>query len=246
MSLTIKGQITALGQITTGNIPPTTTNAVWSSTKKASDWSLSNGDLSVANAGNGAPAFGGVATEGGITSGKHYWEITITSIGTAGSKGDILAGVAKTSTYPTANVDWFNGSNGTDKIICEFGGLSVNQSMRTNDNGIVTGFTQQSVAFGAAPNPGVIIGVAFDADTRICNIALNGTWQRGTSQVDVENGVTTNSTGKGNGTAGSYHAIIGSHDNNTFGSCAFTANFGQNAFTYTVPSGYNAGLLVTI
>ena len=87
------------------------------------------------------------------------------------------------------------------------------------------------VAFGTGFNAGDVISVALDMDNGKIWWALNGVWQ-----ASGDPGAGTNEAYSG--ITGTNYAWITLYDN----TAVMTANFGASAFSYTVPSGFTAGL----
>jgi len=116
-----------------------------------SGMTLSNGNLSGSHTGN----TGGVRGSIGVSSGKWYWEITISAVGSS-SQGNLLVGVA-TNTVPLAN-------NNNANLWVYWGG---------NGNKFNTG----SSAYGATFGNGDIVGIAFDADSGSITFYKNNTSQ---------------------------------------------------------------------
>jgi hypothetical protein len=103
-----------------------------------SGMTLSNGNLAGSHTGNN----GGVRGSVGISSGKWYWEMTITAVGSSG-QGNLLVGIA-TNTVPLAD--------NTNANLWSYWGGNGNK------------FNTSSTAYGATFGNGDVIGIAFDAD----------------------------------------------------------------------------------
>jgi len=104
-----------------------------------SGMTLSNGNLDGSHTGNTGSVRGSV----GISSGKWYWEMTITAVGSYG-QGNVLVGIA-TNTVPLnvnadANLWAYWGGNGTK-------------------------WNTSASAYGASFGNGDVIGIAYDADS---------------------------------------------------------------------------------
>lgn len=179
---------------------------------------LSGGDLVATNTGTTSANQGAhVASGSGKTTGKYYFETTLTLKNAGGNCGVGIGTTASTytnigGTATSGNMVYFNSGN-----------------MWTN--GGSTGFTLSARATGD------VVGVAVDLDNRRIwfRVAPSGQWNASGSANPATNNlgfvipagtmVPFNVFGGASGVAGSIH----------------TTNFGASAFTGAVPSGFTAG-----
>ena len=170
---------------------------------------FSNGNLQIVpNAGGSNVGCGTF----GMTSGKWYWEVTMTQLNT--TNGGIV-GVADQS-VSLANRISYNTAGGW---YYEASGLKWNSS--------TTG-----ASYGNTYATGDIVGIALDMDNGKVWFSKNGTWQASGDPSAGTNAAFTNLSGK----------IIVAAFNNNSGSATqtYNANFGQRPFSYTPPSGFKA------
>ena len=111
---------------------------------------LANGNLDFSQA---SAAFRNVRSTFGLSSGKWYWEATLSAIG-----GAAYIGIGKATASLTVNI------GGTDT----FG--YVNDGTKQSNN-------TSAVSYGASYTTGDVIGVAFDADNGTLTFYKNGTSQ---------------------------------------------------------------------
>ena len=124
--------------------------ATWNPADKGVNVTLSNGNLTWTNSGGAGV---GVRSTISKTTGKHYWETTI-SAGTSTLFG-IALGTASISTYAGTAGQWLYSQNG--------GGA--------NGNKVING---TSSVYGAGFTAGDILGCAFDADAGSLEFFKNG------------------------------------------------------------------------
>lgn len=150
----------------------------------------------------------------GKTSGKWYWEITVSGAGIA-TANSVMLGIMSTNASITTPANPGSSAQGA--------GLEYNTAANTNVNG-VTGDYTGSITWAAND----VIGFALDLGAGKCWIHKNGTWLNGTpgSATDVWSGITA--------AHGPWYAAIGAHSI----TATATANFGATAFAFTIPSGY--------
>jgi hypothetical protein len=156
-----------------------------------------------------------VASMGIPSSGKWYWEVTVTTITTAGNNQDI--GIGK---YPFVSTD-----NMT--LPCRFGATystmgyvySTPSVTPTNNN-----------AGLSAPAQGDVMRVAYDADTGKVWFGVNNTWILSGNPSTGANPVYTY--------ADPANVFPYQVAYNTVG--LSSTNFGQRPFAYTAPSGFKA------
>lgn len=159
---------------------------------------------------NGTAASSGAKSNTAKTTGKWYFEVTLTNLQTGGQTGIALADIA--ATYADM------GSSLATKGIVEYlntGDVYANGSQKGNANG------GQRV-----PHTSDVIGVSVDVDNHEVwyqNLTTGGTRQgpfAAVAEASYEAMITTNATTGTNG--------------------VFTFNFGETAFTGTVPTGFTA------
>ncbi|RCX32088.1 SPRY domain-containing protein [Thioalbus denitrificans] len=161
----------------------------------------------------GSSTYESVRATKGKLSGKWYWEVTVISGNTSPY---IVIGIG-TASLPTAAAP---GSTATSYSYTEGGGYKYN-------NGSTT-------AYGATYATGDVIQVALDMTAGKIWWGKNGTWQ---ASGDPAAGTGAAFTGL----AGTQYPAVGLYRPPTDPS-AVTANFGASAFSYSVPSGFNAGV----
>jgi hypothetical protein len=98
---------------------------------------------------------------------------------------------------------------------CPNGYFYINDGRKVNNS--------SASSYGATYTDGDVIGVALDLDNSTIEFFKNGS-----SQGDAYTSMN----------AGTYFPAVGDYNNS--GGASFTANFGQRAFAYSVPSGYKA------
>jgi hypothetical protein len=187
-------------------------HATWNPSDKTSSVTLSGGSLT-ATLVNGTQ---GVRSTKAMTSGKAYFEISASTWAGAGSPP---VGIANTTAALSSMSS--SGSVGAATVI-PAGNIYV--------NGSVTG-----VSIGARAD-GDVIGIAADLTNSLIwfRVAPAGNW----------NGNATYAPGVAGGV--SFSAITGATICPVAAvqlsiQCVFTGNFGDSAFSGTVPSGYTAG-----
>ena len=160
---------------------------------------LSQGNLLTTGLG-GAGIFYSAAATIAIPSGQWYWEVTLVSA------TDGLTGIVETSQM----IDVIRNTNYVGQTSRGYG-YHPNGSKYNNGS---------SAVYGATHTTNDIIGVAFDADTRILSFYKNGTSQGTAFTV----------------TAGYTYLPADS----AYQSNSKAVNFGQRPFSYTPPSGFKA------
>lgn len=171
------------------------TYATWNPADKAAGVTLSNGNLTATGLLNTTSARSTI----GKSEGKWYWELTINAPHCGG-------GVATSAASLTASTYSPNPGSYTDSAA----------------NSYVNGVSDGG-AFSMVAND--VLGIAFDADTRVVRYYKNNVLQHTTAALG----------------AGTYFAWCAG-PSSYGGSQAVTANFGATALTYSPPSGHNAGL----
>jgi Kip1 ubiquitination-promoting complex protein 1 len=142
----------------------------------------------------------------GHSSGKWYWETTVTALGAAQPP---VLGLATASTPLTEG--FFGPGDFTF-----FGGVG----------GELVYGSFSRIVYGTNVSVGDVIGVAVDLDNRQITFYRNG----------ASMGVAYTSALL---TAGTYFPYV--CDPAAGGTSGSTTNFGQTAFKYTAPTGYNSG-----
>jgi hypothetical protein len=135
-------------------------------------------------------------------SGKWYWEVTVTSIGSGGAN-EVIIGIG-TSAAALGNYI------GADAFGWGYDSSGQKQHAASGP------------AYGASYTTGAVIGVALDLTAGTLTFYKNGVSQ-GTAYTGLSGPFFAMTSGGGN-------AIL-------------TCNFGQSAFAYTVPTGFNTGLV---
>jgi len=188
----------------------------WNSIAPASllgTYTLANGNLDWTG---GASTDAGIGTIG-MSSGKWYWEITIggtyMKVGIVGSDvvagGDMIDGASQYDGWSTGEAWGY-----------QYSGHKLSISARTS--------------YGATFADGAVIQIAFDADNGVIWFGKDGTWNASATQAEIEGGTTTNAAWTGISTSLTFFPQTNSEG--TDGPNA--ANFGQQAFAHTIPSGY--------
>lgn len=182
----------------------------WDSATKASQVTLSNGNLTAAHGLFGANS--GVRGTLGVTAGKWYWESHIDSV----DGNDHRAGICNSSYTPSVD----GGS--------VFSNTANGWSVGLNNGNAVNNASSSGYGSSYATNDTYMC--ALDMDNGKVWWGKNGTWfNSGAPGSGTNAAFTTGITGTmypcdGNGTSGSTFTI--------------TSNFGASAFAYTVPSGF--------
>jgi hypothetical protein len=174
--------------------------ATWNPLMKASQVTLTNGNLDAAHGtfGTNTGVFGGIA----VSSGKWYWEETITALSSGAPFIGIMKPEAITQTFTTFYANTTSGY-----------AYRSTGDKRTNSS---------DSAYGASYTTNDVIGVALDMDAGTLVFYKNGVSQ-GTAFSSLSG---TFVAADANGTSG--------------GTYSSTINFGQRAFSYTAPSGFQA------
>lgn len=150
----------------------------------------------------------------GKSLGKWYWEIKHNSA----VNNFICLGTAHTDNFALKDYFWRSGTSG-------FGyyGLTGNFVHNTAGGGGIYGDTYTN---------GDTIGIALDMDTGKAWFSKNGVWQAGGDPAAGTNEAIS-------GLSGTYYPAAGA---NGAAANGVVANFGQNPFDYTAPSGFNKGI----
>jgi hypothetical protein len=191
----------------------------------SSTWTFSDGNTTTTSVNTVSIALSTL----GFSKGKWYWEVKVGAEVPAG----LMVGIAK------------EGININSAFLGEdaFGyAYFVTGNKYNNGN---------QGAYGDAMTNGDIISVAYDADNGTIWFARNGTWQNSATQIEIENGTTTNSAFSGLDTTATYFFSLGNGGSTytnyaNFGNPPFAITTGNEDadgfgnFEYTVPSGYYA------
>lgn len=203
-----------MGTIGAAGLTPTLSQNGYQVTKPGTDasWTSARAHICIGYNKIGLPFSGGVGT------GKWYWEHTLTSV--SGSVANIVLGIGNTA----ALINTFPGGS------AKGAGLQNGQAANAHING-VTGLSSATITFASND----VIGFAFDADAGHVYVHRNGTYISG-------------NPGSGNGVwsvpGDTWWPMVAIHNGLGFDGSADTisTNFGQAAFAFSVPSGYNAGV----
>jgi hypothetical protein len=171
--------------------------------------SPTNANLTSSLSAGGNAYFNSVATIP-ITSGKWYWEATITSREASAGQWVQLGIVSSTTTY-TNNALGYSGNMSN--------GYAYYNDGTKAGNGTVT------VGYGATFNTNDVIGIAFDDDAGTLTFYKNGV-----SQGQAFSGISTTTA---------WLPIFQSYRSNITTNAA-ALNFGQRPFAYTPPTGFVA------
>jgi len=173
------------------------------------EFTITNGNLdatqATANFYNGRSTFS-------VSSGKWYYEATISSLGSS----SILAFGARNITTTL----------GTGYIGDATGDVGINSDASTFYKNNGTGNT--SVSGSPTPTSGQILQCALDMDNGKVWFGVNGTWLESGNPSTATNPMFT-------GLSGTKSPAI-----SVYNSSAFNLNFGQRPFSYTPPTGFKA------
>ena len=193
---------------------PAVTGTTFDPLNKDASITLSNGDLTAAHSGAG---IGSAYTVARKSAGKFFAEFTVD----ASSIGP-----------PTAAVGFALSAAGTAVAIGE--GAS---SYGYRGDGAARNNGASGAASGDPFGVGDTISLALDLDNGAAWFALNGVWQNGATQAEIEAGDTTNAFFTG--LSGEF--LMGTGDPDGTDSAQFTANFGGSTFAASVPTGFSPG-----
>ena len=153
-------------------------------------------------------------------SGKWYWEVTVKS-------------VPSIDPTPRIGVEFLQDFN--------LGGTVIGYLYQTNGTTVEFLGTGGSVVFssyGDTFTTNDVISVAWDLDNGgLLFFAKNGTWQNSATQSEIEAGTGTNAAFTDANDADLTPSI---HVGGDSGGSSARANFGQQSFVHTVPSGFKA------
>jgi hypothetical protein len=185
-----------------------TTYATLNPGDEGSRTTLSNSNLTSTSYGGS-----GVRANMGKSSGKWYWEVTLTNY-CAGGVYPAVAGIVSASTPLTSA---WNATPNYSFYATNVGGYG---------RAVSSGGT--AVSFGTPATAGEVVGIALDLNAMSMTIYENG----------VSQGVAFTSI-----PAGTWFPYVSDPNSGASSgySCSATVNFGQNSFSYAPPAGYNAG-----
>jgi hypothetical protein len=193
-----------------GIVTPAVIGTNWNPGDKSSSITLSNSNLTA----TGTAGFAGVRAVSGHSSGKYYFELTVTTWANASTAVGIALSTANLGNFPIGSV----GS----AIVYNSGIVWVNNVNMGNS------------PMGNFPN-GSIIGIAADFTASLIwfRVAPAGNWN-GSATANPATGTGGISIASISGTLYPLFAPNAAGD-------AATANFGMSAFSGAVPSGFTAG-----
>ena len=155
----------------------------------------------------------GVRANMGKSTGRWYWEVTLNNFCSGGTYPGI---VGITSASDSLYAVWNSTPN------YSYYGTNV------SGHGLLFSSGGTQTPLGAPGVAGETVGVALDLNAMTMTVYVNGV-SLGTAFTSIS--------------AGTWYPYVS--DPNAGGSsayaCSVTVNFGQNAFKYSPPSGYNAG-----
>jgi len=179
---------------------------------------LRDGNLKYDSSRNGAGQETRVATIGGFTSGKYYFETTLINLGGA---ADPCFGVAYNFNAASDNID----QNGANVFYAKWDASSGNFTAASNGTG-----TNLNLAGRAA---GKVVSVAVDFDANKIWWAVDGVWGNGGVPA-------TGASPHLTLTANQLYSIVIRGSGHVGTSTELAANFGQRPFKYTPPAGFKA------
>ena len=194
--------------------------------------SFSNGNTTITNSGQW---LGTLATLG-MSAGKYYWEFK--------STGNFMTGVSQLNSSAT-ETNQLNTANLGYSSRFATGYEMINGGNLSNNN-------NTSTPYGTSHSSGDIGMVAFDADNGTLWLGKNGTWHNSATQIEIENGTTTNSAYTGLTNSNGYIPSFSTENstlhlnfgNGYFGTTAVSSaenpDDGIGIFEYEVPAGYKA------
>jgi hypothetical protein len=197
------------GSPTQSGDSPTVNYCTWSPLDKSGSPTFTDGNLHCNESATGDASRGTIS----INSGKWYFEATYTQSGAI----DGTAIIGFQSSDEAIDTSSSIATVGSKTYVYRDDGYTINNGAGAG------GFTNYG--------DGDIIMVAFDADNKKIWFGVNGTWE--------------NSGDPGAGTGEQFSSVttdaLAPYAGFQFnqGTNAFTANFGQTAFSYTAPTGFN-------
>jgi hypothetical protein len=170
----------------------------------------SNGNLKVTNSSSANTGHSGIfCTQAFPTSGLFYYEIKVDSFSTASAGGFVLNGASKDTDFS----------------------VSTNLYVYATNSGVA--YANGTTAYtGSTLTAGDILGVAVDTTNGALYFSKNNTWQN--------SGVPTSGASKTGAISFTvaYNILPACYVWKSGGGDALSANFGQQPFTYTAPSGF--------
>ena len=210
---------------------------------------LSNGNLTGGTTGSSVVSF--VATHA-ISSGKFYWEVTLTSGSSVSSRIGIATTDSVSATAPNGASSIYIGQETTDDKTWAFNAWAdgANDSKIEFGNG-----SAQRVSYGEGATSGFVkgdvVGVALDMDNGALWFSKNGTWLGG--NLGAGNPATISEIAAGTVTNAAVGPNANCADNINLSSLTVipvftvdavtattTFNFGATPFAYAVPSGFKS------
>lgn len=195
-----------------GSPTPPGGDATWNPADKTAGFTLSGGDLTASD--GGSSSYENVRATEGKSSGKYYWEITVTS---ASVGNDMVVGLRNDAENISDN--W--------SIADDFG-LRSNGSTTVGGSSATVAITP-GISFDAL---NAVIMQAVDFDAGKYWQGRDGVWA-GTPEGDPAAGTDPTIT---NIPAGTWKPWVGT--DNSGNTVSFTANFGATAYAHTAPAGF--------
>jgi hypothetical protein len=191
------------------------TNTTWNAADKDSNITLENNALTTIMS-KVSDGDSGIRSVVGVTSGKWYWEYTISvmdsfcRVGVGNKDASLGLYVGKANSW----------------------GLSSDRTKSCNTSKVYS-WNPSSSAF----EQGSVISIALDMDNNRVFVAVDGDWENDDGVANPVTGVAPMCTAL----TGTVHAMVTPRNPGN----KITANFGASDFTYSVPEGYNSGLYAT-
>ena len=200
----------------------------WSLTDFTADigWTFSNENRTFRH--TGGQISGIRSTRNDLTTGKHYWEITVTE---QASASDGFYGISETGTGLTPGPSVV-GPGGGPWAVWRLNGSYEGSSLGPGPS--VAG-TAVGINTGSLPE---VLMFALDLDNGSFWMGLNGVWN--TAGADPATNTNPCFDTFPNLGVTQWAAYFVSDNQN--GAQESTANFGNEAFIYTVPAGFTAGI----
>tara|TARA_Y100000361_G_scaffold143877_1_gene151401 strand:+ start:369 stop:2867 length:2499 start_codon:yes stop_codon:yes gene_type:complete len=179
----------------------------------AYNFSLTQGNLTGASTGS---AGGGVAATMGVSSGKWYWELSPTSLGSTFMYVGVFSGDKLSD--PNGTIDYPSSSSAGSNSF----GFRANGSKRSNGS---------ETSYGNSWGVGDVVGIAVDMDNGKIWFSVNGTFQASGNPAAGTNAAYTTLSGT---------VVPGIGDADAAANATFDMNFGARSFAYSAPSGFKA------
>ena len=190
-------------------------NTTWSTTDKTSGITLSGGNLTAAWGGSGTQ---NIRSADRQVSGKYYWELI-----PAGTLSNHAVGVANAGTL--AN---FSATNSATSV----GAVWVNNTGTVHSDGTLVGGVTGALAAGTA------VCIALDLNAGLV-------WFRNSPAANWNGSATANPATGAGGLVTPFKGLFAAYPivlwTGGAAGASETANFGDTAFTGTVPSGFTSG-----